>query len=485
MSMKYQYTALLGATVIGLAACGGSSGGSDPAPTQSPQPTQSPDPQASLCDETFVECDGTDATLVGTIDKDFTLSGDYNWYLDGQVVVGEGLVQITSNTQASEIKANGVTLTVPAGTHVKAFPETNLVVARGSKLMAEGTANAPITFSSVDEGFDGLNEWGGIMMLGFAPQYGQGGTGLCTTGNNTYCNVLADGLDGMYYGGDDAADNSGIVKYVRIAEGGLGVAPNKEFNALSMGGVGHGTTLEYIHIHNNLDDGLEWWGGTANAKHLVFTGVEDDDLDFDEGYKGNIQHALIIKANGEKLSPGNDPRGIEANSSDGDYVTQTEATLANITIIGGAVNAGEPGMRLRGAVNVSMYNSAVMGYEASCARIDNADTDGLGTIEYSNVTMQNVIGKDCAEFFSHEDPTSDLGGNGLESFSINGVRAITPESVSRVTDTNVPATDNGSGFTFDVTDYIGAVDPSTAPGEAWWQGWIIGGATDQDAIGNQ
>ena len=492
MSMKLHYSALFGATILGLAACGGSSGGGEPTPTQSPQPTTSPaptasptpDPQANVCDETFVECDGDDATLVGTINKDFTLTDEYNWFLDGQVVVGTGLVQITSNAQANEIKADGVTLTVPAGTHVKAFPETNLIVARGSKLVAEGTSSAPITFSSIDDNFDGLNEWGGILILGFAPQYGQGGTGVCHTGNNIYCNVLADGLDGMFYGGDDPADNSGVLKYVRIAEGGLGVAPNKEFNGLSLAGVGHGTALEYIQVHNNLDDGVEWWGGTVNAKYLLLTGIEDDDIDFDEGYKGNIQFALILKANSTKLSPGNDPRGIEANSSDGEYVSETEATLANITIIGGDVNEGERGMRLRGAVNVGIYNTAVSGYENACVRIDNADTDGQGTTAFSNVTTVNVIGRDCGEFFSHEQPSAQQGTVGLASFGIDSNFALTPDAlpVRRNGNVNIPATDNGSGFAFESTDYVGAVEPGQ---QAWWQAWAIPGSLDQDALGNQ
>lgn len=486
MSKTIQLSAAIGAAMIGLTACGGGGGGGgNPAPTATPAPTASPDPQASLCDETFVVCDGDNATLVGIITKDFTLSPDFNWFMDGEVVVGEGRVQITSNAQAESIKANGVTLTVPAGTHVKAQPETNLIVARGSRLVADGTRDNPITFSSADEGFDGLNEWGGIFMLGFAPQYGQGGTGLCYTGSQTYCNVLADGLENNFYGGNDPADNSGVLRYVRLAEGGLGVAPNKEFNGLSLAGIGYGTTLEYIQVLNNLDDGIEWWGGTVNARYLVLSGIEDDDIDFDEGYKGNIQYALITKANGTKQSPGNDPRGIEANSSDGDYTPETEATLANITILGGEISDDEFGMRLRGALTVSLYNSAVANYPTACVRIDNADTDGQGNIAFSDVTFQNVIGKNCAVFYSHEEPTTDLGGNGLREFSFNANRAVTPTSVSVVGATNVPATDNGSGFVFDTTDYIGAVDPSVPAGQAWWAGWTIEGAFDQNAIGNQ
>ena len=172
----------------------------------------------------------------------------------------------------------------------------SLIVTRGSKLMAEGTASQPITFSSLaDDNLDGLGEWGGVVIQGFAPQYGSGGTGACF-GAGTVCNVLGEGgtIVGNY-GGNDPTDNSGTLRFVRIAEGGLIAGPNNEINGLTLQGVGYGTTIEYIQVHGNLDDGIEWFGGTVNARYLVLTNNDDDDIDFDEGYKGNIQYAIARK----------------------------------------------------------------------------------------------------------------------------------------------------------------------------------------------
>jgi len=242
--------------------------------------------------------------------------------LDGVVKVGEGNVEITSQAEKDAIVAAGVTLTIRAGVDVKAFDDGVLLVTRGSKLVANGSPASPITFSSIDPGYDGMGEWGGVVIQGFAPQYGQGGTGACYTAGETWCNVLGEGGDFVQeYGGSEADDDSGIIRYVRIAEGGLIAGPNNEINGLTLQGVGHGTLIDYVQVHGNQDDGIEWFGGTVDVKHALLTNNDDDDIDFDEGYQGNIQYALIIKRQDAGATPvgSNDPRGIELNSSDADY----------------------------------------------------------------------------------------------------------------------------------------------------------------------
>jgi len=256
--------------------------------------------------------------------------------------VGKGNVTIANTTQADAIKSAGVTLTIPAGVEVKASLDGALVVTRGSKLHAEGTAASPITFSSdSDADYDGSGEWGGLIIQGFAPQYGANNTGTCDL--NGVCNVTGEGgaLVGKF-GGTDAADNSGILKYVRIAEAGKIAGPNNEVNGLTLQGVGHGTTIDYIQVHGSLDDGIEWFGGTVNVTHAILTNNDDDDIDYDEGYKGNIQFAFVRKDPSiARTGPygSNDPRGIEANSKVGDskQVSATNAVLSNITILGSNV----------------------------------------------------------------------------------------------------------------------------------------------------
>jgi hypothetical protein len=462
-----------------LAGCGGGSGGgsSTPAPTPTPSPG----------DASFVSCTNNDTvcTISGTVDEDYTLSTGIEWRLSGVVTVGAGNVNVLTDADVQGIKDAGVTLTVEAGVEVKALGDGVLLVTRGSQLIADGTASSPITFSSVDDGYEGLGEWGGIVIQGFAPQYGPGNTGACFGADinavDAVCNVEGEGgTEIAVYGGDDVADNSGIVRYVRIAEGGLVAGPNNEVNGLTLQGVGHGTTVEYVQVHANLDDGVEWFGGTVNAKYLVLTGNDDDDIDFDEGFVGNIQYAIVKKSNNSTPQGSNDPRGIEANSSDDEYVPQTSAALSNISIIGGAVNnnsGGEPGMRLRGGVNVDIYNTAVTNFDNGCLRIDNADTDGDNTDDVNSVvSLTNVLG-DCDRLYrpsDESDATVDnvaLVNGGL---SFDGAYALL-ETEAQLGAAVSPMSVGSSTFTFDPTDYVGAVAPGTATADAWWSGWTLPG----------
>lgn len=436
----------------------------------------------------FVSCNAAETvcTLTGLIDQDYTLVAGVEWRLDGEVLVGEGNRQVDTPADVQAVKDAGVTLTIRPSVHVRAFSDGSLLVTRGSKLNAVGSPAAPITFSSLtDDDFDGEGEWGGVILQGFAPQYGPGGTGPCF-GTGTVCNVQGEGgtVVGLY-GGNEPADDSGALRYVRIAEGGLVAGPNNEINGLTLQGVGHGTLLEFIQVHGNLDDGVEWFGGTANLKWAVLTNNDDDDIDFDEGYMGNIQH-VIVRKNPTKAGPtgSNDPRGIEANSSDDEFVPETNAALANILIIGSDVNnndmsdAGQqPGARLRGALTVSIYNTAIRNFNTGCVRIDDADIDGDDTLEFfSDVTLVNVLGE-CMDGF-YTDRAADTAMNaGANLVTVDSAWALVDPEAS-VPEMDFEEVDNGSGFTFDNTDYVGAVPPGTSPADAWWNGWIIPGSLD-------
>ncbi len=432
----------------------------------------------------FVSCNSgnTVCTVSGTIDQDYVFVQGVEWRLDGVVKVGEGNVVVADQAGVNAIKAAGVTLTVRPGVNVKAFDDGVLLVTRGSKLVAEGSRSAPITFSSLDADFDNFGEWGGIVIQGFAPQFGPGNTGACF-GAGTICNVEGEGGDFVgVFGGNDPADDSGSLRFVRIAEGGLIAGPNNEINGLTLQGVGHGTDIEYIQVHNNQDDGVEWFGGTVNAKYLVLTGNDDDDIDFDEGYKGNIQYALVQKSNNAAPAGSNDPRGIEANSSDADFVPQTDAVIANVLLLGGnvvnATGAQQPGMRLRGSLTVGIFNSAVIGFDTGCIRIDDSNTDGVpGVDSFSNVSLTNVLG-DCGQsMFYTNARTADTAVNaGSATLMTDAAYALTQPAATLGSGTVIAPVNNGSGFVFDSTDFIGAVKPGTAQADAWWAGWTIPGS---------
>jgi hypothetical protein len=428
----------------------------------------------------FVSCNSskTECTVSGTIDEDYTMVNGVEYRLDGVVTVGAGNIEIQTADEMQAIVDAGVTLTIRAGVEVKAFDDGVLLVTRGSKLIANGSPASPITFSSIDPDYDGMGEWGGVVIQGFAPQYGQGGTGACFNDGETWCNVLGEGGDFVQeYGGNLPGDDSGIIRYVRIAEGGLIAGPNNEINGLTLQGVGHDTLIDYVQVHGNQDDGIEWFGGTVNVKHALLTNNDDDDIDFDEGYQGNIQYALIIKNQTPNATPvgSNDPRGIELNSSDDDYTPETAGVIANVTIIGGdAANyAEEYGMRLRGSVTAAIHNSAVTGYDVTCARIDDSDTDGDSSTAKLDtpITMRNFLCDTVGVAFNKEMPVD--GSTVIEeAIVLDDDYAITNASAS-VTAEPITAQDNGSDFEFDATDFIGAVKEGATP---WYSEWAIPGS---------
>lgn len=428
-------------------------------------------------------CAANVCTLEGNIAKDLKLTADKEWRLKGVVTVGAGNKVLKTAEEVKAVKDNGVTLTIEPGVEVKAFNNGTLIITRGSKIMAEGTKASPITFSSLkDADYDGEGEWGGVIVQGFAPQYGAGNTGPCSGDDGkTICNVGGEGGIGIgRFGGTEPADNSGSMKFVRIAEGGFVAGPDDEINGLTLMGVGHGTQLEYIQVHNNLDDGIEWFGGTVNLKYAVLTNNDDDDIDFDEGYKGNIQYAIIRKHPTKKAPTGkNDPRGIEANSSDKDYVPQTEGALANITVVGSDVSKAanskgdgkQPGMRLRGSLTARVYNTAVINFD-DCVRIDDSKdvTPKDPADAKSKVSLSNVIGQCDDKFYAKRAADTTNGTVGAATVELDAAAAL---KSSTVVQSDFAEVDNGSGFAFDNTTYVGAVAPGTAASAAWWSGWII------------
>jgi len=186
---------------------------------------------------------------------------------------------------------SGVTLTVPAGTIIKGDKATKatLIVQPGGKLIANGTVDKPIVFTSAQAvGERDRGDWGGVVMLG-----------------NAFVNQTAlpkiEGIQPDQSFGNitspatSADENSGSLKYVRIEYAGIELTPNNETNSLTMGGIGNGTTIEYVQVSFGGDDGFEWFGGTVNAKYLVSHSTWDDDFDTDFGWSGNVQFGLAVR----------------------------------------------------------------------------------------------------------------------------------------------------------------------------------------------
>jgi len=211
----------------------------------------------------------------------------------------------------------GATLTIEPGTIVKGEAGTGanataLIIARGGKIMADGREDAPIIFTSVadeispedvaagdfaspnlDPTVNGL--WGGVIVLGHAPISASNDQGDITQ-------VQIEGIptsdaNGLY-GGNDAADNSGILRYVSIRHGGTNIGSGNEINGLTLGGVGSGTVIEHIEIVSNQDDGIEWFGGSVNVNHVVVWNVGDDAIDTDQSWSGTLNNFVIVTPQG-------------------------------------------------------------------------------------------------------------------------------------------------------------------------------------------
>ncbi|GIR83255.1 MAG: hypothetical protein CM15mP84_10030 [Cellvibrionales bacterium] len=204
--------------------------------------------------------------------------------MTGRVTVGNGNGQLETNGDGTLDDGSAVqaaTLTIEAG--VEVFGETgtfaNLLITRGSKIMAMGTADAPIVFSSDDAGYDGSGEWGGLIIHGYAPH------NECAVGGS-YCDIDSEGESG-FAGGYDEDDSSGVLRYVVVAEGGYEFSTATRLT-VSLGGRRSRHEMDYIQVHGNSDDGIEFYGGTVNLKHGVFTNNNDDSVDWDEGYQGNL-----------------------------------------------------------------------------------------------------------------------------------------------------------------------------------------------------
>ncbi|MFT5884927.1 MAG: hypothetical protein ACI9IP_001384 [Arcticibacterium sp.] len=247
-------------------------------------------PEGSVCANgtcVKLEVPITAETRAGLLAADETWTADRIYTLQGKVVVDAG-----------------ITLTIEPGTIIKGSKGTGslasaLVVARGGKLMAEGTAEAPIVFTALDDNITigekfGTNldetnnsEWGGLIILGNAPISARGGADAQIEG------IPADDTYGAY-GGNNPTDNSGVIKYVSVRHGGALIGDGNEINGITLGGVGSGTVIEYVEVVGNKDDGIEFFGGTVNLIYGLVWGQNDDGYDIDQSYSGTIDGSIYI-----------------------------------------------------------------------------------------------------------------------------------------------------------------------------------------------
>jgi len=449
---------------------------------------------AATYDTTTV--DGQKAVVIGsstagiahpTFGEDVTWTSDYLWVLSDLVFVD-----------------NGQTLRIEPGTVVKGRDgegknASALVVARGGDIFAEGTAQKPIIFTSIKDDLTTTDDlpanfrggWGGVIILGRAPI-------------NTAAGLHA--IEGVpptafrnVYGGKDADDSSGVLRYVSIRHGGTILKEDEEINGLTMGGVGRGTTIEYVEVFNNQDDGFEWFGGTVDAKHLVSAFATDDSYDIDQGYQGRGQFWLAVQ-NSYYADHAGEHDGGEADYGGEDSKPYSTPQLYNVTYVGSGISGtGSTALNLRDNFAGAYHNSIFADFPGTLVRIEDvpgteADSrarfeegtlrlDGnlFGQIAGSFVTEEGMVmhgvvanegafGRQVAEALSSNNTLiSPVPLRTLERSSRGFLRALDPRPTDRVLNVSGVA-EPQDGF-FEDVDYVGAFGPD----ENWAVSWTYVG----------
>ena len=440
--------------------------------------------------ETFDLGDGSNAY---EISSNMTLTYPNTYNLKGFVYVTEG-----------------ATLTIEPGVVIKGEKESKatLIVERGGKLIAEGTSERPIVFTSAQApGKRKPGDWGGIILLGKAK-------------NNMGEQTIEGGVRSKH-GGNDDTDNSGVLKYVRCEFAGIEYSTDNEINAITFGSVGSGTTVDYVQVSYSGDDSYEWFGGSVNCKHLVALGTWDDDFDTDNGYSGKVQFGLSVRD--PRLADQSQSNGFESdNCADGAQLTPyTTATFSNITFVGPKAAADfqndksyitggdyfpnngsglgkfQSAMQIRRSSRLNCVNSVatdwpigliVDGEKGNTVEQANAGTLNLKNIYFANMDVVGTDANKCYEDKEYDFKTKSVKADSEMSFSHrffekqDGNKYFADKSQLMLTDgkgVGVPfmpqagsllfGAQNFDGLDswFDQVTYIGAFNA----GDNWLDGW--------------
>ncbi|WP_034060929.1 hypothetical protein [Lacinutrix jangbogonensis] len=275
------------------------------------------------------------STISGTFTSDLTLESGIEYTLNGSLIM-----------------TAGTTLNIPAGTTIKALAQGSdvyIAIAQGAKINALGTAANPIVLTS-NASIPEAGDWGGLIVLGKAPINSVSGTATSTSE-----------IASLPYGGTDANDDSGSIRYMRIEYSGGSADGQSENNGFSFYGVGNGTLVEYIQAFEGKDDGIEFFGGTVNVDYVSVVNSQDDSIDWTEGYTGTITNAYV------KHGTDHD-KGIEADGYNTDIgnnsspIFWSKPTVNNLTIVGNGSTTGNEAIRLRAGTQGIFNNISIEGF---------------------------------------------------------------------------------------------------------------------------
>jgi hypothetical protein len=367
----------------------------------------------------------------GTVEVSGDVTTSTTWTAD-KIYLLKGNIYVTGNA----------VLTIEPGTIIKGDKGTKgaLVITRGSKIMAAGTVEKPIVFtSSIAAGARSHGDWGGLILLGKAKN---------NLGTSVPIEGISDATDKAKHGGTDDADNSGVLKYVRIEYAGIALGPDNEINGLTFGSVGSGTTVDYVEVYRSGDDAFEWFGGSVNATHLLAIDSWDDDFDTDNGFSGKIQFGLAQRLAATADVSGSNGFESDNNAAGDNAAPQTSATFSNMTIIGPVDQSGAKNInanfqhaaQIRRNSAISIFNSVLAGYTEGIF-YDDALPEAPSTLNSSNnlLTGKSVFANNLI-----------LGSNG-KSNQIKASNATQLGSITTFLNTV------GAANTFDANAYAASV----------------------------
>lgn len=303
-------------------------------------------------------------TLKGTITSDVTLTAGSTYKLSGEYIVEDG-----------------ATLNIEAGVKIISIYDDivdYILVKQGGKINAVGTSSAPIVMTSEKEE---PGAWGGIHICGKAHTNAEGGKGSSEIGGATY-------------GGNDDADNSGTLKYVRVEYSGYAFDSEHEANGITFYGVGNGTTVEYSQAYKGSDDGFEFFGGSVNVSNLVSVSCSDDSFDWTEGWNGTATNLVAYQEAEETLGYDCDCL-IEADNNENNYAATPVAhpVLKNLILVGNNSAAGNRGIRLRRGTQVEIDGAKVCG-KKNAVTLESEETENAllaGTSKLANMTVDSEL----------------------------------------------------------------------------------------------
>lgn len=459
--------------VIGLVISCGGSDNDDTTPSNSSSGSASP--AAASCPLVSNAAgasvvSGTDTsgnltcTYTGTYNDSFQMKASATHILSGPVKIGDD--------------TTSPTLTIDAGTTLRGESgKDSLNILRGAKILAKGTATNPIIMTSAsDDGTlapDAQAQWGGLQIMGKATQN-------CTEAEKNadgICERSAEGFDAgaVKYGGNDDNDNSGELSYVVVKYAGYAFTSENELNGIAFYAVGDATKVNYIRVHNNKDDGIEFFGGTVNFKYAYLTGNQDDSFDYTNGWRGNAQWVIIDQNTPDPATASNNrpDNGMEfdSNGKANDATPRSNPTISNFLIIGNTEKHGEL-LHLRAGTSATLVNGIIVDKSdlGPCIEIDDAATfNAAGSTSSTTLRAASVM-IDCGS----NKYSGESGDDGFSTAAWATAQGITEGTNSLngykngATEASVTVNTALLGSFFDVPTEIGAV-PST--GSDWTAVW--------------